>query len=237
MGTAEMFRGGTGADDGTEARVWILPVPPADSTTALDLTVLDEEEHRRVAAFVRDADRVLYAFAHLALRTVLSAVTGAAPGELRFARDPCPCCDKPHGRPVLTTGSPEFSLSHTRGLVVIGTASTPIGVDVETVPAPEAAEQLVKVLHPAERAELEATRPEDRPAAFARLWSRKEAYLKGLGTGLGRDPAADDVRHEVEGWHLVDLSVGPDHAAAVAIASPTPCGVGVHHGLPHPARG
>ncbi|MFE0640082.1 4'-phosphopantetheinyl transferase family protein [Streptomyces sp. NPDC058877] len=237
MGKAAISRGDTGADDGIGARVWVLPVPPSASVNEFDLTVLDEDEHRRVAAFIRDADRALYAFAHIALRTVLSHLTGVAPGELRFARDPCPCCGKPHGRPVLTTGAPEFSLSHTRGLVVIGTASTPIGVDAETVPAPEAAEQLAKVLHPAERAELEASRPEARPGVFARLWSRKEAYLKGLGTGLGRDLAADDVRHGVEGWQLADLAAGPDHAAAVAVASSTPCGVSVHHALPHRARG
>ncbi|MFE2555641.1 4'-phosphopantetheinyl transferase family protein [Streptomyces sp. NPDC059352] len=215
-----------------DVQVWALPVPVGASQATLDLTVLDEGERRRMAAFVRDGDRVLYGFAHVALRTILSTLTGVAPGVLRFARALCPCCDKPHGRPVLTSASREFSLSHSRDLVLIGIAPTPIGVDAEPVPAPGVAEQLAKVLHPAERDEVEAALPKDRPAIFARLWARKEAYLKGLGTGLGRDLAADDVRGAVEGWQLTDLSVDPGHAAAVAVNSPTPCEVRVHRTLP-----
>ncbi|GFM96907.1 4'-phosphopantetheinyl transferase family protein [Streptomyces fulvorobeus] len=233
MGTAGTFRGHTGASYGGEVRVWALPTPEAASAPVLDLTTLDGTERRRMAAYARDSDRLLYAFAHTALRTVLSALTGVAPGELRFSRAACPCCDKPHGRPVLTPASLEFSLSHSRDLVLIGVAPTAIGVDTEPVPEPGTVEQISKMLHPAERDEVEAAPPRDRPAVFARLWARKEAYLKGLGTGLGRDLAADDVRGPVvAGWQLTDLSVAPGQAAAVAVSSPVPCGVSVHRTLP-----
>ncbi|MGW8763533.1 4'-phosphopantetheinyl transferase family protein [Streptomyces sp. NPDC055815] len=231
MGTSLTPSRGTGADDTLDVRVWALPVP--DPSAALDPGVLDEEERRRAAAFVRDEDRHLYCFAHIALRTVLAGLTGTAAGALRFDRAPCPCCDGPHGRPVLrSAAAPEFSLSHTRGLVVIGVAPVPIGVDAEPVPEAGTAEELTKVLHPAERQEVEAAPPQDRPAVFARLWARKEAYLKGLGTGLGRDLAADDVRGPLPGWHLADLAVGAGHAAAVAVASPAPYEVRLHRGLP-----
>ncbi|MDT9684474.1 4'-phosphopantetheinyl transferase superfamily protein [Streptomyces sp. TRM76323] len=232
MGTAATFRSDARAQGRGEVQVWVLPAPTAASRTTLDLTALDERERQRMNAFVRDGDRVLYGFAHGALRTVLSALTGEAPAALRFARAPCPCCDEPHGRPVLSPARLEFSLSHSRDLVLIGVAPTPIGVDTEPVPKPGTAEQLARMLHPAEREEVAAALPEHRAAVFARLWVRKEAYLKGLGTGLGRDLAADDVRGAVAGWHLTDLPVGPGQAAAVAVASPAPCGIRLHRALP-----
>ncbi|MEV4943655.1 4'-phosphopantetheinyl transferase family protein [Streptomyces zaomyceticus] len=214
--------------DGVE--VWALRVPGV-STSSLDLSALDEEERRRMDTFVRDADRVRYGFAHAALRTVLAGLTGSAPELLRFARASCPCCDGPHGRPVLPSSALEFSLSYSRDLVLIGAASDPIGVDVEPAPPLEVAEQLATVLHPAECEEIENTPPEDRPAVFARLWARKEAYLKGLGTGLGREASADDVRGDLPGWYLTDLPVGSGYAAALAVGSPRPCAVQLHSAL------
>ncbi|WP_328872934.1 4'-phosphopantetheinyl transferase superfamily protein [Streptomyces sp. NBC_00287] len=232
MGTAAAFRSDTTAQDRGEVQVWALPAPTAASPTTLDLSALDERERQRMDAFVRDSDRVLYGFAHAALRTILSALTGETPAALRFARAACPCCDEPHGRPVLTSARLEFSLSHSRDLVLIGVAPTPIGVDTEPVPKPGTAELLAKALHPAEREEVETALPEHRSAVFARLWVRKEAYLKGLGTGFGRDLAADDVRGAVAGWQLTDLSAGPGQAAAVAVNSPAPCEIRVHRDLP-----
>ncbi|MFF8617597.1 4'-phosphopantetheinyl transferase family protein [Streptomyces sp. NPDC015350] len=210
-----------------------VPMAAAGPSSAIDAAVLDEEERRRMAAFVRDEDRVRYGFARTALRTILSAWTGEAPGALRFARDPCPCCDEPHGRPVLTSAAAEFSLSYGRSLVLIGVASVPVGVDVEPVPDPGAADRLARMLHPAESAEVLAVPPQERPAAFAVLWARKEAYLKGLGTGFGRDIAADDVRGDLPGWCVTDIPVGPGHAAAVAAGSARArTVVRVHHALP-----
>ncbi|MCZ0983614.1 4'-phosphopantetheinyl transferase superfamily protein [Streptomyces diastatochromogenes] len=211
--------------------MWALRVPGVASSS-LDLSALDGEERRRLDVFVHDVDRVRYGFAHAALRTVLGVLTGSAPERLRFARASCPCCGGPHGRPVLASSGVEFSLSYSGELVLIGVASDAVGVDVEPVPELEVAEQLARVLHPAECEEVGAALPEDRPAVFARLWARKEAYLKGLGTGLGRGAAVDDVRGDLPGWWLTDLSVERGYAVALAVGSPVPSTVRVHRALP-----
>ncbi|MEK2488260.1 4'-phosphopantetheinyl transferase superfamily protein [Kitasatospora purpeofusca] len=217
------------AQDPGTVELWLLeaaavPVGPAE------LESLDEEEHRRAGRFVRDADRAVYLAAHVALRHVLGRRLGLAPAELAFGREPCPGCAEPHGRPRLAggpagdpAGAPHFSLSHGGGRVLIGLADAPVGVDVEPLPSADSAEVLATTLHPGEQAELADVRPADRPGAFARLWTRKEAYLKGLGIGLGRPPAADylgtaEPGRRPAGWAVTDVPAGPRHAAAVALA-------------------
>ncbi|WP_084729465.1 4'-phosphopantetheinyl transferase family protein [Streptacidiphilus neutrinimicus] len=216
----------TAGPEAAQIDLWLVDVRVPQP--ALDPTVLDPEEGERAARFLRESDRVLYSVAHTALRTVLAARTGLPAAELRFERAPCPCCGALHGRPRLASvGGPEFSLSHSGDLVLIGLAppSVPIGVDVERLPEARAVRETVTTLHPAERAELTAAPGGPSPEAFARVWTRKEAYLKALGTGLGRDPAEDYVGEAdpgalPQGWTITTLDAGATYAAAVAVAAP-----------------
>ncbi|WP_223280819.1 4'-phosphopantetheinyl transferase family protein [Streptomyces antnestii] len=214
--------------------LWLLRAPALGERPVLDASCLDTDERARAAAFVRDQDRALYLTAHIALRRLLGAGLGIAPGDVRFTREPCPECDGPHGRPALPGPRPpfHFSLSHCEGLVLIGTAAGPLGVDVERVPDPGSVDGLVKELHPGERADLAALADASRAEAFCRVWSRKEAYLKGVGVGLARALDADYVgerpRHDAvhpSGWHLRSLDLGPHratHAAAAALREAAP---------------
>ncbi|QIQ01144.1 4'-phosphopantetheinyl transferase family protein [Streptomyces liangshanensis] len=206
--------------------LWLLDVSRQTEET-LDLSVLDAEERRRVAAFVHGRDRIRYAVAHTALRRVLGACVGRAPEAIELGRDTCPCCGGPHGRPVLADPPfpVHFSLSHGGDLVMIGVASEAIGVDVEPVALRRAVGDLAAVLHPAEQAELAELPADGRPAGFTRVWTRKEAYLKGIGTGLGRDLAADYLGTTGRaalpaGWTVVDVPTIPGHAAACAVQGP-----------------
>ncbi|MDY0816155.1 4'-phosphopantetheinyl transferase family protein [Kitasatospora purpeofusca] len=213
------------ARDPGAVELWLLEAA-AVAVGPAELDGLDAEEHRRAGRFVRDADRAVYLAAHVALRHVLGRRLGLAPAALAFAREPCPGCAEPHGRPGLAgdaAGAPHFSLSHGGGRVLIGLAEAPVGVDVEPLPKTDSAELLATTLHPVERAELAEVRPGELPGAFARLWTRKEAYLKGLGIGLGRPPAADylgtaEPARRPAGWAVTDVPAGPRHAAAVALA-------------------
>jgi 4'-phosphopantetheinyl transferase len=74
----------------------------------------------------------------------------------------------------------------------VAIASSPVGVDVEVIDAD--GEIPWRVLHARDTALLEPLRGHARAAAFARLWSIKEAYLKALGVGLSREPASFAVR-------------------------------------------
>jgi 4'-phosphopantetheinyl transferase len=60
--------------------------------------------------------------------------------------------------------------------------------------------------------------PLDRAGALRR-WVRKEAYLKGLGTGLGIEPATVDLSADPPGWRVRDVDAPDGYVAAVAVAT------------------
>ena len=89
----------------------------------------------------------------------------------------------PGGKPYIP-GGPEFSLSHSGTLAVIALADVPVGADAEKDrPVGEAVR--LRALTGAERADSRD---------FLFFWTRKEAALKCLGTGVDRAPGSLDVR-------------------------------------------
>lgn len=160
--------------------------------------------------------------AHVTVRRLLGARLGTSPEAVEIVRRPCHGCGGPHGRPAVPGDPVHFSLSHAGDLVALAFAYAPVGVDVEEYPALSTVEQTAGALHRREQQEITARPEQERTAAFARCWTRKEAYLKGLGTGLGEDPSisyvsALETPASPDGWRLADLPVPDGYAAATAI--------------------
>ncbi|MEV0092300.1 4'-phosphopantetheinyl transferase superfamily protein [Streptomyces sp. NPDC050738] len=215
--------------DGGRVDLWLLRQPRTGTPQAeFDRSVLDEAERHRAGTCKRSTGGHLYALAHIALRRLLGEYLDTPAAELEFMREPCPGCGEPHGRPAVADPPRpvHFSLSHSSGMVLVGVAATPIGVDVEVRPGAETVEVCSAALHTDERTELRAEPDHVRQEAFGRLWTRKEAYLKGIGTGLSRDLSADylgaDRAAHPEGWTLLDIPCGPRHSAAAAVRGPAP---------------
>lgn len=211
---------------GAEAAVWSLDTTLAEvGGFRLDdaLPVLDAAERERAGRLVRPGDRQRYLASHLGLRVLLGGYLGLAPQEVALTREDCPCCGAPHGRPAVAGGGLHFSLSHSGDLAYFAFAAVTVGIDVEAVPGAAAVADVMTSLHPAETAELAALPGEERRVALARVWSRKEAYLKGTGAGLAlglADPyiGAGPEPAQVPGWLLRDLAAPPGYGAALALA-------------------
>ncbi|MFD3523507.1 4'-phosphopantetheinyl transferase family protein [Streptomyces sp. NPDC058653] len=206
-------------------RVWaVRQAPPWREE--LSLSLLDAGERAKAASLTRPRDRSMYLAAHVGLRLLLGDRLGVHPRDLRFGRDRCAHCGGPNGRPVLLggPGAPHFSLSHCPGITLIGIADVPVGVDVDRLPGRGTVQLCLARLHPREREELRRVLRAELPLEFCRLWTRKEAYLKALGTGLGRGLDRDYLGAGGEGrppgWSVVNLSLGArsrTHAAALAV--------------------
>jgi 4'-phosphopantetheinyl transferase len=159
---------------------WSPPLEPCPAVLAL----LDDAEQARHLRLRRPEDRARHATAHTLLRLVLGRLLDRPPAQLRFDRS-CPQCGQAHGKPRLIGGGPEFSLTHSGGIVGVAVAEVPVGLDVEDIADHRADPALEEeTLAPAERAVLDSVDVADRPAAFLQLWTRKEAVLKATGTGL-----------------------------------------------------
>lgn len=91
-----------------------------------------------------------------------------------------------HGKPDWDVEGLHFNLSHSGTLAACGISDRPVGVDVQE-PCVYREALARRFFSAAEQEALSAS--EDRDRDFGRIWTRKEAYVKAMGTGL-RTPLA-----------------------------------------------
>lgn len=203
--------------------VWLaeLHTEPADSL----LASLSDRERQRAARFVFARDRRRYLAAHCALRHLLAVRTGVPASALQFL-------EGPQGKPALHgTRACAFNLSHSEDIALVALAEDgDIGIDVEMLrPMPDAVELAQRNFSASECAELAATPPPQQDLAFLLGWTRKEACLKAIGSGLSIAPhiftaglsvAPCSVQIEtpagVIGVHVQSFSAGPQIVASLA---------------------
>ncbi|WKX70489.1 4'-phosphopantetheinyl transferase superfamily protein [Streptomyces sp. XD-27] len=222
-----------------EVAVWLLEIPRSAAAAAAAGHLLDADEARRAARFRGDLHQQRYLTSHVGLRVLLGAYLGIGPAEVEFTRERCgmPDCDKPHGRPaVVGREGLHFSLSHAEDAALVAVAAAPVGADIEASQTRRGGVDLTGQLHPDERAAIAALPASLRDEAFLSCWVRKEAYLKGIGTGLpggvgthhvglaeGLAPSGSRVP---EGWALIDLEAPDGYHAAVALRTEDGSGAG-----------
>jgi 4'-phosphopantetheinyl transferase len=146
-----------------------------------------------------------------------------------------------HGKPRLggadQASGLEFNLSHSGDLALLGCAwKRELGVDVEMRRGLGDEAALVRrYFSPAEQHAYAALPPAARTTGFFQCWTRKEAYIKAVGRGLGLPLDSFDVslgdgvpvqllRASVEEgeprqWSLAAADVGPEACAAVVLAA------------------
>ncbi len=205
------------------------PSRPADVTvTPVDLAAGADEVARAEAVLSPDElararrgtpavhrRRVLL---RAALRTALAAELGPGPDEVPLRTDAL-------GRPRLPAATgldAGCSAAGALGLVAVGRGCR-LGIDVETVAPWTPAVLDEGWLAPAERQALAALPAAGRALAATRAWTRKEAVLKGRGTGLRDDPAAvvtgvGGAPVTVAGWSVRDVPVPDGWVASLATA-------------------
>ena len=110
-----------------------------------------------------------------------------------------------HGAPYLED-APYFSISHCKQGIAVVVSDSPVGIDIEGLRRVD--EGLVrKTMNTQEQAQIAAAA---NPAQeFIRLWTRKEAYVKMLGTGIISDMHQILQDTEALQWHeIVDIDKG-----------------------------
>lgn len=167
-----------------DLRVWNLA--HADEPALLPL--LDPDERARADRYHFAQDRAHFIAARGRLRQILAGYAGRTPQSLAFEFGP-------HGKPELKDRAGlhfNFSDSGTLGALAVSSAG-PIGVDIERIRPRDYVKLAERYFSPAELAVLTGLPEADRQAAFFRGWTRKEAFLKAVGTGLSTRLDAFDV--------------------------------------------
>ena len=206
--------------DYRELHVWVAHM---DGSGASFEPSLSPQERRRAEQYRVIDHRRRYTIAHGVKRAILAGYAGVAPASLEFHAEG-------HSKPRLVGHEFCFNIAHSSKLVLLAVGRDEVGVDVEKMRYVEnlldmARENFSKV----EYATLQRCDEADRLNAFYRCWTRKEAFVKALGTGspsllrafdvsLGDSPRLLGFREGAEerAWGLWDVSPGPAYVAAVA---------------------
>lgn len=186
--------------------------------------------------------RLEFLASRVAQKNFTAALLGVPASKLQAAYK-CPECgagpDIAHGRPgYLLDGGPApvvLSASRASGWALFAAVVHPapglrLGADLESAAGTEFAGFNEIALTTRERAHLDALDSGDHALERARLWARKEAWLKMTGVGLRVDPNSLDVleRRGLRDLQLPARAGGQDLpaglAAAVALIAPWAAG-------------
>jgi 4'-phosphopantetheinyl transferase len=212
-----------------EVHVWAAQLDREASVIREMALLLDDEERERASRFRRRVDRDRFIVSHGVLRRVLARYLRKPAHALRFRRDR-------FGKPSLAHRSTlSFNMAHSDSMALIAvTTGRQVGVDVERVAVLDDAFDVAEICFaPAERRVLRALPAPRVSDAFFACWTRKEAFIKAVGTGLSAPLQAFEVTlapgaparlcrvsgsaRVAESWTMQSLQPAPGYIGALAV--------------------
>lgn len=208
--------------------VWTFDLSVRRAEVERLTALLSREERERGSRFVRPEHADWFHVAHGLLRELLSSYLGVPPGEIVFARDG-------HGKPHIASPATEieFNLSHSGAVAAAVVTTKGVGIDLEFVRELDNPAEIEGALALGEQQALAAFAERARLEAFYRCWTRKEALIKAIGSGLGTPLESFEVpvTSEAEAnvtldlpaiqsprvWRVVSFEPRPEFVGAVAI--------------------
>jgi 4'-phosphopantetheinyl transferase len=178
-----------------EIHVWHLSLAGDVFDDYVD--VLTELDIARGKKFVFEPDRNRFLRGRYCVRSLLGAYLMMSPQDV-------PITVGEHGKPFVPSSyRMAFNLSHSgdAGVFAIGRVadteggvSNAIGIDIEVIRRPSDIRSLAtSVFSVVELAEFGALADDALSLPFFTCWTRKEAYLKAIGTGLMSEPRSITV--------------------------------------------
>ena len=173
-----------------EIHIWSIRLDPPPEVVERLGRPLSSDEWERANRFRFDKHRRQYVVGRGALRRLVAAYTGVRPEAVRFRYGD-------RGKPYLAdpAGDLEFNLSNSDEMALVGfVRQVEIGVDIEFLkPMPDCEQISERFFSASERDVLRAQPADRKEETFFNCWTRKEAYLKAVGTGLAAPLDSFDV--------------------------------------------
>jgi 4'-phosphopantetheinyl transferase len=218
-----------------EIHVWASRLDPGAATLLEYSATLAREEQERAERFHFDRDRNRFIAGRGFLRAVLSRYLREPPEEIAFVYGPF---GKPSLAAAFAMADLQFNLAHCEDIAVLAvTRRGEAGIDVERVrPVPDAEQLVARFFSARESAAFHRLPLSDRPTAFFNLWTRKEAWLKATGEGIGHSLSVVEVSFlpgeqarllsiassyaEASRWELQEFSPVAGFVGALAASTP-----------------
>jgi 4'-phosphopantetheinyl transferase len=166
-----------------EVQLWRVDLEAIGAEESRWRTILSADELTRASRFHFPRDRQFFIASRALLRKILAGYLETEPSAVSFAysEKQKPSLGEAHAESDLT-----FNLSHSGGVALLAfTRRREIGVDIEQVRRDFDLEAIAhRFFSEHERLQLADLPIADRPEAFFRCWTRKEAYIKATGEGL-----------------------------------------------------
>jgi len=189
-----------------EAHVWAVRLAADDASQSETWNALSADERTRADEFRIEDARTRFVVTRGTLRILLGRYLNLPPNEVAFEFE---SYTKPRlARLKAAAVDLRFNVSHSGELALVAvTTGCEVGVDVEQLrPVKQMDEIAVRYFHRLEIDAVTATKKKERPTAFFRCWTAKEALLKAIGSGISAQLDAFEVPLDeaFEGW--IDLS-------------------------------
>lgn len=222
-----------GAVDAATVTVFRVPLSQPEAVVRRYRALLSPQEIQRADRYRLPHLGEWFAVCRGTLRSILGRLSDTSPEavEFRYNRH-----GKPIHQPAPGGEAIQFSVSHSADLALIAVSPRPaLGVDLERVERSIDFDRLAeRFFAPDEVADLRRLADDLRRDAFFRCWTRKEAYIKALGTGLAsplgafrvsvlpdQPPALLSVNGDADvcrAWRMFDLTPGPEFRASLLVS-------------------
>ena len=220
-----------------EIHVWTISLDVTPASSGLFKKILSSAELERARRFRFDLHRNRFIAGRGSMRTLLSNYLQTEPSKLQIGYGP-------YGKPILAgtflESGVHFNLAHSENLALLAiTLAGEIGIDLEQIrPLIDADELVARFFSARESAAFHHLPVVQKPLAFFNLWTRKEAWLKATGQGIGDLLNAVEVSflpgeparfvslpgdaQTLASWILREFEPAPGFVAALAISSSSP---------------
>jgi 4'-phosphopantetheinyl transferase len=215
-----------------EVHLWRIDLAAVASAEKRWQKILSTDERARAARFHFERDRQHFSATRALLRVILSRYVGLEPADLvfRYSEKEKPSLDSQTSHDLV-----EFNVSHSGTAALLAFArGRALGVDIEIIREDfDPAALAHRFFSSHEQSQLAMVDPPEKYSAFFRCWTRKEAYIKAVGTGLSLPLDQFDVSlrpsdenallatrpnaSETALWSLREVPVGDAYAGALCV--------------------
>lgn len=181
--------------------------------------LLSPDEHFKADRYLKEQDRNRFTIGRGALREILASYMGISAAAIQF--------DAGINKKPFAIADPQlcFSISYSSDWLLIAVSNKDVGVDIEFIDSDFSSDEVAHEYFSA--AELNYLDTQHTNSSFYKLWTRKEAFLKATGQGIGdhlKFTASLDGAHQLDSqlngsdrnWKVLSFMLNQDYVCAVA---------------------